>query len=69
MESVAVDLVTKKMAIFENSKEDLKSCSLLQQYMKNPNLKFQDLIGVSGDLLLGKYSLILYKFMRNINIV
>ncbi|CAO1322094.1 unnamed protein product [Diamesa hyperborea] len=52
MESVAVDLVTKKMSLFENSNEDLKSCSLLQQYMKNPNLKFQDLIGVSGDLLL-----------------
>lgn len=55
MESVAVDLVTKKMSLFENSNEDLKSSSLLQQYMKNPNLKFQDLIGVSGDLLLGKY--------------
>lgn len=62
MESVAVDLVTKKMSLFENSKEDLKSCSLLQQYMKNPNLKFQDLIGVSGDLLLGNYKMIFYKF-------
>lgn len=55
MESVAVDLVTKKMSLLENSKDDIKSSSLLQQYMKNPNLKFQDLIGVSGDLLLGKY--------------
>uniref|UniRef100_A0A1I8Q2P9 Cytochrome P450 302a1, mitochondrial n=1 Tax=Stomoxys calcitrans TaxID=35570 RepID=A0A1I8Q2P9_STOCA len=61
MESVAVDLVSQKLVFFkedQNTEEDpdnlwsLRRNSLVEEYMKNPNLDLFDVVGMAADLLL-----------------
>ena len=60
MESVAVDLVSQKLAFFkdtdnmdniETAKHFNRSC-LIEEYLKNPNLDLCDVVGTAADLLL-----------------
>jgi ecdysteroid 25-hydroxylase CYP302A1 len=53
MESVGIELVKKKINRMQN-KEDQKHVekSLLEQYLDNPNLGMQDIVGMAADLLL-----------------
>ncbi|XP_073840826.1 cytochrome P450 302a1, mitochondrial [Musca autumnalis] len=59
MESVAVDLVSQKLAFFKDTSDDvtespcsLSRTSLVEQYLKNPNLDLNDVVGMAADLLL-----------------
>ncbi|XP_055841137.1 cytochrome P450 302a1, mitochondrial [Episyrphus balteatus] len=59
MESVAVDLVAQKLAYFkeENTQQlpgtgSLTRSSLIEEYLKNPNLDLSDVVGMASDLLL-----------------
>ena len=60
MESVAVDLVSQKLAFFKDTfngdnaeavKHLNRSC-LIEEYLKNPNLDLCDVVGTAADLLL-----------------
>ncbi|XP_050336821.1 cytochrome P450 302a1, mitochondrial [Bactrocera neohumeralis] len=61
MESVAIDLVSQKLAYFKESKPDgngdnhdgtMSRSSLIEEYLKNPNLDLCDVVGMAADLLL-----------------
>ncbi|XP_017482732.1 PREDICTED: cytochrome P450 302a1, mitochondrial-like isoform X1 [Rhagoletis zephyria] len=62
MESVAIDLVSQKLAYFKDSKEvsdganpdggTMQRSSLIEEYLKNPNLDLCDVVGMAADLLL-----------------
>ena len=64
MESVAVDLVSQKLAFFQNTdnsrnnaetvttKHLLNRSCLIEEYLKNPNLNLCDVVGTAADLLL-----------------
>ncbi|XP_075164365.1 cytochrome P450 302a1, mitochondrial isoform X2 [Haematobia irritans] len=62
MESVAVDLVSSKLVFFKDEEESieedpdnlwsLRRNSLVEEYMKNPNLDLFDVVGMAADLLL-----------------
>lgn len=59
MESVAVDLVSQKLAFFKDTSDEstespcsLSRTSLVEQYLKNPNLDLCDVVGMAADLLL-----------------
>ncbi|XP_053955018.1 cytochrome P450 302a1, mitochondrial [Anastrepha ludens] len=60
MESVAIDLVSQKLAYFKESKTSDSSnqdgtmlrSSLIEEYLKNPNLDLCDVVGMAADLLL-----------------
>jgi ecdysteroid 22-hydroxylase len=57
LESVAVDLISRKMSYFEDSKECKKDQtytgkSLLDEYLKNKALDLHDIVGMACDFLL-----------------
>uniref|UniRef100_A0A0K8VUU1 Cytochrome P450 302a1, mitochondrial n=1 Tax=Bactrocera latifrons TaxID=174628 RepID=A0A0K8VUU1_BACLA len=61
MESVAIDLVSQKLAYFKESKPNgngdnydgtMSRSSLIEEYLKNPNLDLCDVVGMAADLLL-----------------
>ena len=57
MEKVAIDLVSEKLIYFDETPQKLaqgqhQSKSLLEDYLKNPNLELNDIIGMAADLLL-----------------
>lgn len=63
MESVAIDLVSQKLAFFKESKTNsdgdgdnhdgtMSRSSLIEEYLKNPNLDLCDVVGMAADLLL-----------------
>lgn len=58
MESIAIDLVSQKIAFFkeENNQQSstgsLARSSLIEEYLKNPNLDLSDVVGMAADLLL-----------------
>ncbi|XP_023301139.2 cytochrome P450 302a1, mitochondrial [Lucilia cuprina] len=59
MESVAVDLVSQKLAYFKDTSIDatesptsLSRTCLIEEYLKNPNLDLCDVVGTAADLLL-----------------
>lgn len=61
MESVAIDLVSQKLAYFKESKTNgdgdnhdgtMSRSSLIEEYLKNPNLDLCDVVGMAADLLL-----------------
>lgn len=50
MESVAIDLVTQKTK--NNLENNPKSVSFFEEYLRNPKLNLEDVIGMACDLLL-----------------
>uniref|UniRef100_A0A1B0B7U0 Cytochrome P450 302a1, mitochondrial n=1 Tax=Glossina palpalis gambiensis TaxID=67801 RepID=A0A1B0B7U0_9MUSC len=56
MESVAIDLVSQKLCFFKESgagsPSTLRRTSLIEEYLKNPNLDLSDVVGMAADLLL-----------------
>ncbi|XP_055606227.1 cytochrome P450 302a1, mitochondrial [Uranotaenia lowii] len=57
IEKIAVELVSQKLMYFDEDRQKLasgdhKSRSLLEEYLRNPNLELNDIIGMAGDLLL-----------------
>lgn len=56
---MAVDFVTQKLTYFKEAEKfkkvgiaETKSKSLLEEYLKNPNIDLADIIGMAGDMLL-----------------
>lgn len=56
---MAVDFVTQKLTYFDKSyrikkmsNSGTRSKSLLEEYVKNPNIDVADIIGMAGDMLL-----------------
>ncbi|XP_050093938.1 cytochrome P450 302a1, mitochondrial [Anopheles aquasalis] len=57
MEKTAVDLVSQKLLYFDEDQQRLASGehgskSLMEEYLRNPNLELNDIIGMAADLLL-----------------
>lgn len=57
MEKTAVELVSQKLLYFDEDQQKLasgrhRSRSLLEEYLRNPNLELHDIIGMAADLLL-----------------
>ncbi|XP_053688672.1 cytochrome P450 302a1, mitochondrial isoform X2 [Sabethes cyaneus] len=58
MEKTAVELVSQKQRYFDDERQKMacgrqtRSRSLLEEYLKNPNLELSDLTGMAADLLL-----------------
>lgn len=58
MESVAIDLISEKISYYREDRQQkfsagyMKRTSLIDEYLKNPNLDLSDIIGVGNDLLL-----------------
>lgn len=57
---MAIDFVTQKLTYFEEEvilkrpgKPETKKISLLEEYLKNPNIDLADIVGMAGDMLLG----------------
>ncbi len=56
---MAVDFVTQKINYFNDAdanrkthNEGTKNQSLLEEYLKNPNIDLSDITGMAGDMLL-----------------
>lgn len=56
---MAVDFVTQKLTYFDEADTNKKidnpgttSKSLLEEYLKNPNIDLADITGMAGDMLL-----------------
>lgn len=54
---MAIDLVTQKLSYFDEANSirngsETKSKSLLDEYLKNPNIDLADITGMTGDMLL-----------------
>lgn len=56
---MAVDFVTQKLTYFDEADTvkkidvlETKSKSLLEEYLKNPNIDLADITGMAGDMLL-----------------
>lgn len=53
---MAVDFVTQKLTYFNeastNNDNGTKNQSLLEEYLKNPNIDLADITGMAGDMLL-----------------
>lgn len=49
---MAVDLVAQKISIYSEDSQKRKEKSLLEQYLENPKLDLQDIVGMTSDLLL-----------------
>uniref|UniRef100_T1GFZ6 Cytochrome P450 n=1 Tax=Megaselia scalaris TaxID=36166 RepID=T1GFZ6_MEGSC len=58
MESVAIDLISEKISYYREDRQQqfsagyMKRSSLIDEYLKNPNLDLSDIVGVGNDLLL-----------------
>lgn len=52
IEKLAVDLISQKMSYYSEDDQKLKEKSLLEQYLENPKLDLQDIVGMTSDLLL-----------------
>ncbi|XP_058834560.1 cytochrome P450 302a1, mitochondrial [Topomyia yanbarensis] len=57
MEKTAVELVSQKLLYFDEDRQKMasgqhRSRSLLEEYLRNPNLELNDIIGMAADLLL-----------------
>ncbi|XP_055378532.1 cytochrome P450 302a1, mitochondrial [Condylostylus longicornis] len=58
MESVAVELVSQKLSFYSDESDNFKvngvktRVSLLDQYLKNPNIDLSDIVGMTADMLL-----------------
>ncbi|XP_058053646.1 cytochrome P450 302a1, mitochondrial [Anopheles bellator] len=55
MEKTAVELVSQKLLYFNEDQQRLasgESKSLMEEYLRNPNLELNDIIGMAADLLL-----------------
>ncbi|XP_037933752.1 cytochrome P450 302a1, mitochondrial [Teleopsis dalmanni] len=50
-ESIALELISKRVRK-TNSKNSLARTSLVEEYLKNPNLDLADIVGITADLLL-----------------
>ncbi|XP_043269589.1 cytochrome P450 302a1, mitochondrial [Venturia canescens] len=72
MEKVAVEMVSQKLKLLEK-REKVEKESLLETYLKNPNLDVKDVVGMACDMLLAgidttSYSIsyVLYHLGRNL---
>lgn len=52
LEYAAVDLVTQKLTFYHEDPPQEGNKSLLDGYLRNPNLNLQDIVGMAADLLL-----------------
>lgn len=52
LEHAAVDLVTQKLTFYQEDPPNAHNRSLLDGYLRNPNLNLQDIVGMAADLLL-----------------
>ncbi|KAL5291061.1 CYP302A1 family protein [Megaselia abdita] len=58
MENVAIDLISEKISYYREDRQQqfsagyMKRSSLIDEYLKNPNLDLSDIVGVGNDLML-----------------
>jgi ecdysteroid 22-hydroxylase len=67
LESVATSLVSEKMSFYQESqgsKADTKTKSLFDEYLSNPALDLQDIVGMACDLLLAGVHTVGYFFFQ-----
>lgn len=57
LENVAVDFISQKLSYYKDETDtknssNISRCSLLEEYLRNPNLDLADIVGMAVDLLL-----------------